>query len=380
MPPGAVLLYPSGTDRASNVPVTIQHADGKAELKWDMRKGSRNGFSVEVGKYRFQKGKPNTVTLSTRATDGRVIADGVALIGVVLSLTDDEPGSALPIESGFSWRENEDEDNLGRLFLQPLTRAMLTGMEFSSSIWLKYLSLLMNPWQAIGYAKAGAGIAAEITKLALMSDDAPTRFKGVPGIGKRVAWSEPLLLPDIKAVGKAFACSVNDVLLSAVAGALAAYLAEKGEGMSGEPCDVGIRALVPVNLRKPEAQNSLGNCFGMVTLELPVGLNNPLARLYETRRRMQALKESYQAMAALTILAFVGLMPKFIQELVLDLLAANRVAILSHVQPGSRFNLTPGAGLLTSHGQDQTNLELVVLRIRLRYREAQGGNGHGAKQ
>jgi hypothetical protein len=47
-----------------------------------MRKGSRNGFSVEVGKYRFLAGKPNTVTLSTRATDGKVIADGVAFVKV----------------------------------------------------------------------------------------------------------------------------------------------------------------------------------------------------------------------------------------------------------------------------------------------------------
>jgi len=76
------LLYPSGKDRASNVPVTIQHADGRTELKWDMRKGSRNGFSVEIGKYRFQAGKPSTVTLSTRATDGNVIADGVAFVKV----------------------------------------------------------------------------------------------------------------------------------------------------------------------------------------------------------------------------------------------------------------------------------------------------------
>ena len=62
------------------MPVSIHHAEGKAELKWDMRKGSRNGFSVEIGKFRFQKGKPNTVTLSTRSTDGNVIADGVAFV------------------------------------------------------------------------------------------------------------------------------------------------------------------------------------------------------------------------------------------------------------------------------------------------------------
>jgi hypothetical protein len=76
------LLYPSGKDRASNVPVTIRHADGTAEMKWDMRKGSKHGFSVEIGEYRFQSGKPGSVTLSTRGTDGKVIADGVAFVKV----------------------------------------------------------------------------------------------------------------------------------------------------------------------------------------------------------------------------------------------------------------------------------------------------------
>jgi len=63
------LLYPSGKDRASNVPVPIVHADGKEELKWNMRKGSRHGFSVEVGKFPFKKGKQATVTLKRPPTD-----------------------------------------------------------------------------------------------------------------------------------------------------------------------------------------------------------------------------------------------------------------------------------------------------------------------
>ena len=53
-----------------------------------------------------------------------------------------------------------------------------------------------------------------------MSQDSPTRFKGRPGVAKRVAWAEPLPLDEVKIVGKALAASVNDVLLSCVAGAL----------------------------------------------------------------------------------------------------------------------------------------------------------------
>ena len=76
------LLYKPGKDRASNVPVTISHADGKTEMKWNMREGSNHGFAVEVGKYRFKPGNSHTVTLSTAGTDGRVIADGVAFVKV----------------------------------------------------------------------------------------------------------------------------------------------------------------------------------------------------------------------------------------------------------------------------------------------------------
>jgi hypothetical protein len=74
------LLYKPGKDRASNVPIAIAHADGVANLVWDMRKGSNHGFAVEVGKFRFEKSARNTVTLLTTGTNGLVIADGVAFV------------------------------------------------------------------------------------------------------------------------------------------------------------------------------------------------------------------------------------------------------------------------------------------------------------
>lgn len=76
------LLYKPGKDRASNVPVAIDHADGIAKIKWDMRKGSRFGFAVPVGTYRFVASETNTVTLDTTGTNGSVIADSVAFVKV----------------------------------------------------------------------------------------------------------------------------------------------------------------------------------------------------------------------------------------------------------------------------------------------------------
>jgi WS/DGAT/MGAT family acyltransferase len=149
-------------------------------------------------------------------------------------------------------------------------------------------------------------------------------------------------LPEIKAVGKVLGCSVNDLLLSAVAGALRAYLVEKGDDAEG----VEVRAMVPVNLRRPEDEGKLGNRFGLVALVLPVGIENPLARLYETRARMESLKNSWQAALTLTVLGAVGMTPKIVQEQVLDLLASKASAVMTNV-PGPTSALYLAGARLT---------------------------------
>jgi lysophospholipase L1-like esterase len=76
------LLYKPASDRASNVPIAIQHANGTANVTWNMRNGNNNGFAVEVGTWNFNAGGNHTVTLSTAGTDGKVIADAVAFVKV----------------------------------------------------------------------------------------------------------------------------------------------------------------------------------------------------------------------------------------------------------------------------------------------------------
>ena len=95
----------------------------------------------------------------------------------------------------------------------------------------------------------------------------------------------------MKTIGKALGASVNDVLLSCVAGALRGYLADKGDATDG----VMMRALVPVNLRPLEKAYKLGNQFGLVFLDLPIGIENPIERLYAVRANMNALKGSVPA-------------------------------------------------------------------------------------
>jgi WS/DGAT/MGAT family acyltransferase len=213
--------------------------------------------------------------------------------------------------------------------LGPAGEIIGAGLRLTNEAWHRTLDLATHPARAADYLRDGSGIATELAYLLFMPMDTPTRFKGTPVGDKRVAWSEPIPLPEVKAVSRALGCSVNDMLLSAVAGALKGYLEEKGDPTKG----VEVRALVPINLRPMTAKPTLGNRFGVVAIELPVGFENPLERLFEVRRRMEVLKKSYEPATTLGLFAVLGYAPKLVQDKLFDLLLSRATAVMTNV-PG----------------------------------------------
>jgi len=191
---------------------------------------------------------------------------------------------------------------------------------------------LSQPQQLLGsleMARSGYQVLGDVAAMALMPDDSATRLKGLPEGRKRVAWNEPIPLDAVKTVGKGLHCSVNDVLLSCVAGAIGQYLRERGDDPSGQE----IRAMVPVNLRPLEQAWQLGNKFGLAPLVLPIGISNPIERVYAVRQRMSELKGSYQPLLAFAVLALAGLMIKPVQDAILNLFAKKATAVMTNV-PG----------------------------------------------
>ncbi len=266
------------------------------------------------------------------------IADGVALIGVLLSMTDTTPDGPAHSEATHTALATPtgdplQPDMLNRLML-PVSNAVARAIKVSGAMQERFWSAFTDPQRAIKQARTGATVVSELAELALMADDSPTRLKGKPGSVKRVAWSEPMRLDEVKAVGKALGCSLNDVLLSTAAGAFGGYLEQRGDDIEG----VEIRALVPVNLREAGRGPTLGNRFGMVALVLPVGIKDPFERLAEISRRMDERKDSLQAPVTLGLLGAVGMAPKAIQDLILDVLAAKATAVMTNV-PGPQTQL-----------------------------------------
>ena len=274
------------------------------------------------------------------------IADGIALISVTMSLVD---GGAPPPERRNKQAAGGAEDWITDTLLKPftdLTVKALGAVGEGASRSLGMLDLLNDPkggakkniGKGVGLSMDMAKVLLQVVKdgaaLALMPDDSKTRLKGKPGGAKKVAWCDPIPLDEVKAVGKALNCSINDVLLSCVAGALGEYLKSHGDNVAGQE----IRAMVPVNLRPLDQAYKLGNRFGLVPLVLPIGVDNPIERVYEVRRRMAELKGSYQPLLAFSLLAVAGLLIKPAQDMLLSLFAKKTTAVMTNV-PGPREKL-----------------------------------------
>jgi diacylglycerol O-acyltransferase len=263
------------------------------------------------------------------------IADGIALISVTMSLVD---GGAAPPERRKKETGGGAEDWIADALLKPFTDLTVKALGAAGEGAVRSLSLLSDPQKGMAGSMDMAKVMLQVLKdgaaLALMPDDSRTRLKGKPGTTKKVAWCQPIPLEEVKAIGKALNCSINDVLLSCVAGAIGEYLKSHGDDVKGQE----IRAMVPVNLRPMEQAYKLGNRFGLVPLVLPIGVDNPIERVYEVRRRMAALKGSYQPLLAFSLLAIAGLLIKPAQDAMLNLFAKKTTAVMTNV-PGPREKL-----------------------------------------
>jgi WS/DGAT/MGAT family acyltransferase len=241
------------------------------------------------------------------------IGDGLALIHVMLSLTDasarparrttpvDAGTGGKPNGGGFSW------DGLPRL----------AGL---------VAALARNPGPVLQMGMAGTSSLAGMT---LLPPDPPNLFKGKLGVTKRAAWSRPEPLDRVKAIGRANSATVNDVLVAAATGALRRYLVRRGQAVTG----LEIRASVPVNLRPPEDAYKLGNSFGLVFLSLPVGIGSARRRLNAVRRRMEEIKRSPDALMTFALLNTVGRLPSQVEGLMLRFFGSKATAVMTNV-PG----------------------------------------------
>ena len=148
-------------------------------------------------------------------------------------------------------------------------------------------------------------VSAVAETLRPMVDAAPkTPLNQKPG-PHRVVAAVTTKLSDYKVAKAATGATVNDVVLSAVAGALGKFLDDRGVDTKG----LQLRACVPVSLRPDSKKGALGNEIAIMMASLPVGLTDPKARLSFVQAAMEHLKSSKQAEGAKVLTSIENALP-----------------------------------------------------------------------
>ena len=176
--------------------------------------------------------------------------------------------------------------------------------------------------------RAGGGVLS-LGHLLTMRPDSDTVFKGHTSPVKLAAWTGPIPLDAIRAVGETLGAKINDVIMSSAAGAIRRYLLALGESADG----VTVRMATPFNVRPLERAHELGNSFGLVFVALPVGEATARDRLRITKERMDAVKASEEPAVVYAILQTIGRAPMWAHRFVVNLFQQKASGVLTNV-PG----------------------------------------------
>ncbi|HEX6911537.1 MAG TPA: wax ester/triacylglycerol synthase family O-acyltransferase [Longimicrobium sp.] len=229
------------------------------------------------------------------------IADGVALIHLLLTL-DDVPGN-----------------------------------EGIANTWAQNGAL---PARTLRMATVGAAARA-LGRLVVLPPDPRGRLRGPLQTRKHAAWSPPFALGELRAASRARGCTINDLLVAAAAGALRTYLAHDARETRR------VRAVVPVNLRRPDEVGTMGNRFGLVFLALPVGVADPAERLRRVHDEMVRLKASCEAGVTYGLMALFGPLGRVAVRLAVRFLGWKASLVFTDV-PGPRETVWFAGAPLTS--------------------------------
>jgi diacylglycerol O-acyltransferase len=261
-------------------------------------------------------------------------ADGIALIQVLLSMTSADRQKSMDLTPDSNGKEYHRKLGVLKSVVNPAKKQFNNSLKIANQIKELGLETLANPALLEKGASEVADIAGELFNALTLPDDPPTVFKSKLSVRKNAAWADSIELDQVKAIANATGTTVNDVLISNLAGALREYMLKIGD----DPNDIVINATVPVNLRPLEHAKNLGNHFGLVFLKLPIFESNPLKRLKYVHDEMNELKKSKQAIVSFGLLSAIGMAPAAVQTMLLDQFSRKATTVLTNV-PGPQVPL-----------------------------------------
>lgn len=250
------------------------------------------------------------------------IADGIALVKVVFSLTGATRAESLRMDI-----PDEVLSNKKHSFKEDFTQLLHTGKD----MYHEAQELLNNPAHLKDALSESWDITKELGRLFFGESVQGTIYKGELGYSKKTAWSEPLPLDVIKKIGKQHNATVNDILLSLITGALRRHLIKHKQAL-----DKCIRVVVPVNIRKKDEQIRIHNKIGMLSIELPVHIKESSKRIAYIREKTELLKHSIEPVLIYNLLNILAdVIPTSLEQKFSDFIGTKIAGVVTNV-PGPR--------------------------------------------
>jgi diacylglycerol O-acyltransferase / wax synthase len=214
------------------------------------------------------------------------LVDGVSGVDIATVLFDLSPVPAeLPEDEAWS---AEPEPSGADLVTEGVKGLVKTPFELAG----RAVGAAQRPGETIERVREAAEGIGEVVWAGLNpAPDVPLNTKIGPH--RRIWWVESRLA-DFKEIKNALGGTVNDAVLTVVAGALGRWLRDRGVRTEG----LELRALVPVSIRTEHDRGELGNRIAAMRGPLPVYVGDPVERLMTVREAMGSLKESKQALGA----------------------------------------------------------------------------------
>jgi WS/DGAT/MGAT family acyltransferase len=226
------------------------------------------------------------------------LVDGISGVDIVTVLFDTQPEPAVPADSGSQWLPRPLPTQ-AQLLGEALVERATIPAEAARSLRAVFRAPRRIAREAVNTA-AGLGAMA----WAGLNPAPGSPYNRPIGPHRRFTWVRANLV-DVKAIKDELGGTVNDVVLTAVAGALGSHLRRRGVPTDG----LELKAMVPVSVRSPEQAGDLGNQIAAMMAPLPVWCQDPVARQQIVRQSMDHLKQGGQAIGAQALTEMSGFAP-----------------------------------------------------------------------
>jgi diacylglycerol O-acyltransferase len=252
------------------------------------------------------------------------LVDGVSGVDITSVLFDLDPEPQGKPDRAPPWLASPEPTDL-----QLLSEALKERATSPKEIVRGVRHALRGPRQVL----EGVGATTKIVSAGLSAPE--TVFNVEIGPHRRFQMTQADLA-DLKRVKNAHGGTVNDVILSIVAGSIGKYLRARGHDTEG----LELRAMVPVSVRAAEEHGALGNRISAMMAPLPVWCEDPVERLRLMTSEMGDLKSSGQAVGAEILTKLTDFAPSTIASQAARLQPAQRFfnLVVTNV-PGPQFPL-----------------------------------------